>query len=155
MNMTNQIAGQPNIVGDVNQILNVLDAFGKLLKEETAALKKNDFQTVDRLQASKRALARDYHGLIVGLSSSRENMVKLDMPTREKLVRSRTTFTEILQDNLRALEIAKNSTARLVNKILDAARRAVADDKQTNYSAKGRTQAYKTSTLSLTVDQKL
>ena len=57
--------------------------------------------------------------------------------------------------DLRALEAAKNSAARLVGKILDAARRSVADDRQTNYSAKGKSQAYKTSTLSLSVDQKL
>lgn len=144
-----------NIIGDVHKVLVVLDAFGKLLKDETAALKKNDFQSVDRLQASKRALAREYHDLILGLSASREAMTRLDVPTREKLVRSRVSFTEILQDNLRALEAAKHSAARLVGKILDAARRAVADDKQTNYSAKGKSQAYKTSTLSLSVDQKL
>jgi len=144
-----------NLHNDVHSVMKLLDTFGQLLNEETTALRKSDFKTVDRLQAAKKQLANDYQVLVTGLSARKAEVAQLEMPLREKLVRSRTGFTRILQDNLAALETAKSSAGRLVNKILDVARKAVVDDKQTNYSAKGHAQAYKTSTLSLSVDKNL
>lgn len=139
----------------VQSVLDILDSFGKLLTDETSALKKSDFKSVDRLQENKRRLAREYQASIEALAARKEEMTKLDVGLREQLVKRRTGFTIILDENLRALEATKDSAARLVNKILDAARRAVTDKRQTNYSAKGQAQACKTSTLSLSVDQKL
>jgi hypothetical protein len=144
-----------NLRNDVQSVMKILDTFGQLLAEETTALRKSDFKTVDRLQAAKKNLAAEYQALVVGLSERKAEVAALEMPLREKLVKSRTGFTQILQENLTALETAKASAGRLVNKILDAARKAVVDDKQTNYSAKGQAQAYKTSTLSLSVDKNL
>ena len=140
---------------DVQAVLKILDEFGQLLNDETTALRKSDFKSVDRLQARKKALAGEYQLMVTALSARKGEVAQLEVPLREKLVRSRTGFTLILDDNLRALEAAKESAARLVGKILDAARKAVVDDKQTNYSKKGQAQAYKTSTLSLSVDRKL
>ena len=77
------------------------------------------------------------------------------MPLREKLVRARTAFIVILNDNMRALETMKESTQRLATRILDIARQSVTEEKHANYSQKGQMQAYKTSSLSLTMDQKL
>jgi hypothetical protein len=54
-----------------------------------------------------------------------------------------------------ALDVAKNSTRRLIDRILDAARSAVAIDRQTNYSSVGKSQAYKSATLSLQLDKNL
>lgn len=144
-----------NLQAQVQSVLDILDSFGKLLTDETAALKKSDFQSVDRLQEGKRRLAREYKAGVEALAARKEEMQKIDLRLREQLVKKRTNFTLILDDNLRALEATKDSAARLVNKILDAARRAVTDKRQTNYSAKGQAQACKTSTLSLSVDQKL
>ncbi len=140
---------------DLQKVMRVIDTFGQLLMQETAALRKTDFKTVDTLQAEKRNLAREYQEVVTALAGRKTEMAQLDVQARERLVQARTRFTLILDDNLRALEAAKNSAARLVGKILDAARRSVADDRQTNYSSKGKSQAYKTSTLSLSVDQKL
>ncbi len=144
-----------NLRNDVQSVMKILDSFGQLLAEETTALRKSDFKTVDRLQAAKKNLAAEYQALVMSLSERKAEVAALEMPLREKLVHSRTGFTQILQENLTALETAKASAGRLVNKILDAARKAVVDDKQTNYSAKGHAQAYKTSTLSLSVDKNL
>ncbi len=144
-----------NLRNDVQAVMKILDTFGQLLAEETTALRKSDFKTVDRLQTAKKNLANEYQKLVTGLSERKAEVALLEMPLREKLVKSRTGFTQILQENLTALETAKASAGRLVNKILDAARKAVVDDKQTNYSAKGHAQAYKTSTLSLSVDKNL
>jgi hypothetical protein len=140
---------------DVMEVMQLIEDFGALLLRETAALKKADFSVVDTLQPAKRTLALQYQNMVTSLAARKAEMATLDVAARERLVKARTQFTLILNDNLRALEAAKDSTRRLVSKILDAARKTVVDEKQTNYSAKGHTQAYKTSTLSLSVDQKL
>ena len=155
MNTTVKQTSPSSFAADVQKVMRVIDSFSQLLMQETAALRKTDFKTVDTLQAEKRHLAREYQEIVTTLAGRKAEMAQLDVAARERLVQARTRFTLILDDNLRALEAAKNSAARLVGKILDAARRSVADDRQTNYSAKGKSQAYKTSTLSLSVDQKL
>ncbi len=144
-----------SLVSEVTDVMQLIEDFSTLLIRETAALKKSDFNVVDTLQPSKRRLALEYQNMVTALSNRKAEMASLDVAAREKLVKARTQFTLILNDNLVALESAKESTRRLVGKILDAARKSVVDEKQTNYSAKGQAQAYKTSTLSLSVDQKL
>jgi len=148
-------APKQSLSSDIGSVLKLIEDFGRLLEKETAALKTVDFKAVDALQEQKRDYAQRYHTLVTGLSERKAEIALLDLKTRERLIVARTAFTEILNDNLRTLEAAKDGTKRLVGRILDAARRAVIDDKQTNYSSKGQTQAYKTSTLSLSVDQKL
>ena len=140
---------------DVLTVLALIDDFGTLLTKETEALRKSDFKLVDMMQEDKRAYAKKYHALITHLSANKDSVIKLDISLREKLIRARTTLTVILNDNLRALEIAKASTRRLVDRILDVARKSVVDDQQTNYSAKGNMQAYKGSTMSLSLDTRL
>lgn len=140
---------------DVMTVLALIEDFGSLLTKETEALRKSDFKLVDMMQEDKRAYAKKYHALVTHLSANKDNVVKLDVSLREKLIRARTGLTIILNDNLRALEIAKASTRRLVDRILDVARKSVVDDQQTNYSAKGNMQAYKGSTMSLSLDTRL
>lgn len=144
-----------DVKSEVMDVLKVIEGFSTLLKKETDALKSADFKTVDGLQTDKKIFAKQYHAVVTGLSTRKDDIVKLDIPVRERLIRARTDFTIILNDNLRALEMAKDGTKRLVNRILDAARQAVAEDHQTGYSAKGQMQSYKSSTTRLSVDQKL
>ena len=151
----NTTVKQVSFATDIQKVMRVLESFSQLLVRETSALRKSDFKLVDTMQAEKRVLAREYAEIVTILAGRKVEMAQLDVSARERLVQARTRFTLILDDNLRALEAAKSSAARLVGKILDAARRSVADDRQTNYSSKGKSQAYKTSTLSLSVDQKL
>ena len=148
-------AAKRPLISDVRDIMDLIEKFGALLLRETAALKKADFNAVDLLQPSKRLMALQYQNLGTELAARKAEMATLDLQARERLVAARTQFTLILNDNLKALEYAKESTRRLVGKILDAARKTVVDEKQTNYSAQGKAQAYKTSTMSLSVDHKL
>jgi hypothetical protein len=152
--MTNA-ATTTNIRTDALGILHLIGEFGGLLLNETAALKKSDFTTVESLQMDKKRFAREYHMLVTGLAERRAETSSLDIETRERLIRARTEFTIILNDNMKALDAAKNSTKRLVNRILETARRATVNNRQTNYSSRGKAVAYKTATLSLSVDQKL
>ena len=140
---------------DITDVMSLIEEFGALLVRETNALRKADFNAVDLLQPRKRTMAAQYQAAVTALNTRKVDMATLDLNLRERFVTARTHFTLILNDNLKALESTKESTRRLVGKILEAARKTVVDEKQTNYSAQGRTQAYKTSTMSLSVDQKL
>lgn len=140
---------------DVMNILSLLDDFSALLSAETAALKKNDFKTVDTLQTNKRELAKKYHDLIVHLSAQSDALSGVEKGLHDRLLRARTDFTRLLQENLKALENVKRSTQRLVNKILDAARQSVTDDKHHAYASTGKAQAARSSSLSLTIDTTL
>ncbi len=136
-------------------MLTLIEEFGSLLVKETDALKKSDFRLVDLLQDDKRSLAKRYHDDVTALSERRAEMPALDATLQERLIKARTTFTVILNENLRALEASRDSARRLVNRILDTARKAVTDELQTNYSGKGHAQAYKSASLSLSVDHSL
>lgn len=152
--MTKKLPKNP-LRQDIMEILGTLEEFSAVLKKETAALRKLDFKTVDTLQDGKRDVAKRYQGMVNALVARSEEMAALEKPLRERLVKARTGFTLLLGENMRALEAVKDSSQRLVNKILDAARQAVTDENQTNYSARGKAQAYKTSTLSFSIDTTL
>lgn len=141
--------------GEVMDVLAVLNDFSALLTAETAALKKSDFKVVDGLQNDKRALAKRYHEMIVQLSARPDALTHVEEGLRDRLLRARTDFTRLLQENLTVLENVKKSTQRLVDRILDVARQTVTDDRHHAYAATGKTQAARSSSLSLTIDQSL
>lgn len=145
----------PTLRERVLGMLTLIEEFGSLLVKETDALRKSDFRLVDLLQDDKRHLAKRYHAEVTALSERKTEIPALDITLQERLIKARTTFTVILNENLRALEASRDSARRLVNRILDTARKTVTDELQTNYSAKGHTQAYKTAALSLSVDRSL
>lgn len=141
--------------GDVMNVLSVLDDFSNLLQQETGALRKNDFDTVEGLQAHKRELAKRYHDMIVQLAAEPKALLNVEPGLRDKLVLARTDFTRLLQENLSVLENVKKSTQRLVDKILDAARQSVTDERHHAYAASGKAQAARSTSLSLSLDQSL
>ncbi|MCK5518269.1 MAG: hypothetical protein KAI61_02545 [Alphaproteobacteria bacterium] len=146
---------KPPLSLQVQETLIVISAFSNLLVKETKALKKANFKTIKTLQADKKLLAKQYHANITALSARREELQELDLALREKLNKERASFSVILEENLQALDLAQNSTKRLVNRILEAARHAVTEERQTNYSNDGKAMAYKSASLSLSVDQSL
>ena len=139
----------------VQEILAVMLAFSNLLIKETAALKKADFKTVDTLQADKKLFAKQYEAKITALANYREELPNLELALREKLIKERLNFNKVLDDNMKALDIAQNSTKRLINRILEAARGAVVDQRQTNYSSAGKAMAYKSASMSMNIDQNM
>ena len=146
---------KPSLELQIQEILTVITAFSALLIKETNALKKIDFKTVDTLQEDKKLFARQYHAGVTALSAHRKELKELDLVLREKLVKERAKFSIILEDNMEALDLAQNSSKRLVNRILEAARHAVTENRQTNYSKSGKAMAYKSASLSLSIDQSL
>src|SRR5882724_540606 len=119
----------------VQEMLAVIAAFSNLLVRETEALKMADFKTVDTLQNDKKLFAKQYHAKVTALAEHRGELQNIDLSLREKLLTERQRFNKVLSDNMRALELAQNSTKRLVNRILDAARHSVMKEQQTNYSS--------------------
>lgn len=150
--MTQTPAPLTTLTSEISALVGV---FSALLEEETAALKIADFKAVDALQTQKRDYAKRYHDAITELYARRDELAQMPPPVRGGLMDARARFATVLEDNLRALDAAKEGTRRLVNKILDTARRAVIDDRKTHYSGTGKAQAYKTATLSLSVDKNL
>ncbi|MCK5556156.1 MAG: hypothetical protein KAI76_07960, partial [Alphaproteobacteria bacterium] len=146
---------KPPLSLQVQETLIVISAFSNLLVKETKALKKANFKTIKTLQADKKLLAKQYHANITALSARREELQEIDLALREKLNKERASFSVILEENLQALDLAQNSTKRLVNRILEAARHAVTEERQTNYSNDGKAMAYKSASLSLSIDQSL
>ncbi|MCK5555936.1 MAG: hypothetical protein KAI76_06845 [Alphaproteobacteria bacterium] len=146
---------KPSIKLQVQEVLNVITTFSTLLVKETKALKKADLRTVNTLQAKKRLLAKQYHTKVTTLSARREELQELDLALCEKLVKERASFSVILEDNMQALDLVQNSTKRMVNRILEAARNAVTEERQTNYSNDGKAMSYKSASMSLSVDQSL
>ena len=139
----------------IDELLAVISAFSNLLKKENSALKSADFNAVDKLQADKKIFAKQYEAKVHAIADRRDELLNLDSYTREKLMNERIKFNEVLDLNMTALEMAQESNKRLVNLILDSARKAVAQDKQTNYSNAGLTTTYKSATSSLSIDEVL
>lgn len=146
---------RPSAKTQVQEILAVMLAFSNLLARETAALKKADFRAVDTLQADKRLYAKQYQEKIAALAEIRADLPSLELALREKLVKERLRFNTVLDENMKALDLAQHSTKRLINRILEAARHAVTEERQTNYSAAGKSVAYKSATMSINVDQSM
>lgn len=137
------------------ELIAVMQAFGNLLIKETEALRKTDFKTVDTLQAPKKLFAKQYHEKVETLFHRKEELSKLDLKIRERIIKDRTHFNVILEENMRALNAAQNGAKRLVDRILEIAREAVMDEKQTVYTAKGKAGSYKSASNSLSLDRNI
>ncbi|MBU6474651.1 MAG: hypothetical protein KGL10_02495 [Alphaproteobacteria bacterium] len=144
-----------SVKAQVQEIIAVMLAFSNLLIRETAALKKADFKAVDALQADKKLFAKQYEAKISRLADYRAELPNLDPALSTKMRQERLRFNGLLDENMRALDLAQNSTKRLINRILEAACQSVTEQKQTNYSNTGRAMAYKSATLSTSVDRTL
>ncbi|MDD9901800.1 MAG: DUF3723 domain-containing protein [Alphaproteobacteria bacterium] len=140
---------------DVAHYLSICTAFDALLEKETAALHAVDFEAVDALQNEKRHLAKDYNHIVTTLAQRKDEFARLPEQQRTKIITTRTAFTRALDANMRALTAAQDGAKRVVDRILDAARSAVTQETHTHYSSTGKTQAYKTASMSLSVDQSL
>jgi hypothetical protein len=155
MQTTTKETGKYPVKAQVQEILAVITAFSNLLIKETEALKKSDFKTVDTLQADKKLFAKQYQAKIEALAAHKAELPALELTLREKLIKERSRFGVVLNENMQALERAQNSVKRLVNNILDTARHAILEDQQTNYSRGGKAMTYKSASTSLSTDQRL
>lgn len=138
---------------EIIDVLELIERFGRLLEKETSALRKANFKAVDGLQEEKKNMARSYQTHVSALHSKKAEIINIDMPLREKLINARIGFTTVLHENLRAIDAAKDSSKRLVDRILEAAREAALEDKTNAYTARGRMNNQTKAPLSISLNQ--
>ncbi len=148
-------AATPTLKSQILNVLELIESFGGLLEKETKALRQADFKTVDSMQDAKKQMAKTYQTHVAGLHQRKADIVNVELTLREKLIKARIGFTTILNENLRAIEAAKDSSKRLVDRILEAAREAAMEDKTNAYTARGRMNTQIKSPLSISVNQQL
>jgi|GEM_PF-933240 Cu2+-containing amine oxidase len=124
-----------SIEAEASDMIRLMNDFSEVLQKENDLLHKAKFREIETLQPDKRKYVEAYQSKIALLSQHKEQFAAMDKTLAEKLVLTRTEFVKILNKNLRALAAAKDSSRRLVQRILDTAR-DVAEDK-TNYNATG------------------
>lgn len=149
---------QKSIELELQDTIALIQAFKRLIEMETLALDKANFGEVDKLQERKRELAKSYQMQVENLHSRAAEIKKTSESLRAQLVEARTAFTLALTDNMAALERVKNSCGRLVDRILDSARRALQQQMPNapqSYGATGRQVYSARKTLSMSLNEQL
>ncbi len=152
--MTNKNHGL-SIATDVTATIELIGKFGALLEKETTALNNADYKSVDGLQDEKKTMAKNYQSHIECLHRQRADIINIDLSLREKLISARTRFTDILKNNLKALDLAKTSSRRLVDRILEAARNAATEDRTNAYTSRGKMAVPTKGPISISVNRQL
>jgi flagellar biosynthesis/type III secretory pathway chaperone len=116
-----------NLSNDVAHMLAAMQAFSGVLHAETIALQARDMNTVTQLFPQKREFAQLYHDAMLRLDDQRTDLKKLDQSLKSKLKGAYAHFDEIVRQNRTALTSAKAVAERIVDLVMDAARRTVMD----------------------------
>lgn len=143
---------QDSLINEMRETLRVIEQFTQLLDLETDALRKFDFDTVDQLQSQKLSLARDYEAHVTALSTMRDDFKNTKSDLRDRIIMARSVFSKTLADNIKTLDAIKNSSKRLVNRILTAAREAAHEPH--SYGARGHLD-HNPKTTVLSIDQNI
>lgn len=114
----------------------ILTRLTKCLNTETDAVKSNDTKALVALQSEKMALLEQYQGLSERLSKDGSSLNNLDSHIREHLKVVSAGFQEATAKNLQALQSGHNAITRLLNRIMETARKTMMQDHQ-KYNAKG------------------
>ena len=139
----------------IEEFLSIITSFSSLLEQETKALKEARFQAVRELHENKKFHAKRYEEKVRNLTARRDELLDLDLETRERLLQERYNFNQLLERNKRALLSAKTSAQRLEETLLGAMRKSILDEKKTNYSAEGQPQTYNSATSSYSFNETL
>jgi flagellar biosynthesis/type III secretory pathway chaperone len=115
------------LTNDVNHMLAAMQAFSGVLHAETIALQSRDMNTVTQLFSQKREFAQLYHDAMLRLDDQRDLLKSLDESLKNKMRNASNHFNDIVQNNMVALESAKKVAERVVDLVMDAARRTVND----------------------------
>lgn len=125
--MTTTITLPERLVEQVNFALHAVMDFTAVLGQETAALRGSDFPLFQALQDEKLVRAQNYQDSILALEEFIEFLPSLDDATKTALRTAQKDFSKAAADNQTLLEAKLNSSERIVNLIMDAARRTVSD----------------------------
>ncbi|HEY1096491.1 MAG TPA: hypothetical protein VGF14_04565 [Alphaproteobacteria bacterium] len=116
-----------NLSNDVTHMLAAMQAFSGVLHAETIALQARDMNTVTQLFPQKREFAQMYHDAMLRVDDQRSALKSLEPSLKERLKAAYAHFNEIVRQNRLALNSAKEVAERIVELVMDAARRTVMD----------------------------
>jgi hypothetical protein len=116
-----------------------------LLEEENKALKAPDRMTFLALQPIKAALAEDYELTMKAIRATKTDLKGYELDLRKKLLDTHERLQMMAARNVSLLNMAQDTAHRLQNRILDAARNALAEADPAQYSRGGKHNKDKTS----------
>lgn len=119
----------------VDDALYAVDHFSALLDKETVALNNSDFATFEMLQDKKYELAQTYQDAILAFEQDVEELSHMDDSAKEKLRAAHTRFSVAAEVNQTALQAAAKISERIVDLVINAAKRTVMDTP--NYGSGG------------------
>jgi|GEM_PF-2228147 len=114
----------------------ILTQLTQCLNTETEAVKANNTQTLIVLQSEKMALLEQYQGMSERLRKDGDALNNLDSDIRAHLKSVSATFQEAISKNLQALQSGHDAITRLLDRIMETARKTMLQDRQ-KYNAKG------------------
>jgi hypothetical protein len=115
------------LLDKVDQTLFAVEAFCAVLDQETEALKAADYNTFGVLQDVKLKRAHDYQDAVLSFEGDLEKLKVLPDTAKNKLRAAHEKFTLCADKNRKTVAAAHKVSQRIVDMIMDAARRAVAD----------------------------
>lgn len=125
----------PALVNKVTHALQAVESFSALLDEETAALKASDFDAFKAMQDEKILRAEAYQAAILTFEEDIDILQTLDSDLKQKLHAAHARFNSAADANQNILLASKNVSERIVDMIIEAARRTV--NEGPNYGASG------------------
>lgn len=112
-----------------------IDRLITLLDEETEAATAQDMDLVSQLQHRKALLAEAHLRNVQALNQRSAEATEADQGVLDDLWSARDELGAALEDNLRALDIARTATQKVFTIIAESARRAA--NPVDNYSSEG------------------
>ncbi len=116
-----------NLSNDVAHMLAAMQAFSGVLNAETIALNAREMKIVDQLFPQKCEFAQLYHDAMLRLDDQQHMLKTLEPTLKQKLKLAYDHFHAIAEQNAKALTAAKHVAERMVDVVMDAARRTVMD----------------------------
>ena len=123
--------------GAINEVMDVIKALSKVYEHETDALKKSDTKTFMALQQNKLAAAHDYQSAMAQMIARKDELNDLDPSMKDRLEKLHDNFSQISQENMKAIERMQRCTEKLGNTIRNAAIQSIQKDRGYSYTENG------------------
>lgn len=126
----------------LNEVMRTIRVLEDVYKDETKALKNMDSNKFLSLQDSKFTAARNYQSHMEQIMARKGEIQSADPSIKEKLKNVYAEFSELSQDNVKAIERMQRSTERLGNSLRSAAIRSAQSQRACGYSDNGKISPY-------------
>lgn len=119
------------------QLLDMIENFDELLRNETTLLSEGKLSDVANLQEQKMEVAKEYERLLRSMADKGVDFKQISNPAlKDTLKKAGEAFQHVLKKNLFALKSAQISAKRVSERIAKAALKEIEQETGT-YNAKG------------------